>query len=589
MRRVARRGIALAAALFGLATTNLAAQAPTAPAPPDPDPLDTLLTPASSSPGDAYVATARFVPIGAAPISPGDPLEDRLRTMDVLAPSGSPSWMIRSTSSATPVLRGTPGAPRVKPVLPRTRLLWNSALPFSQADDALWSGRGWNVHLEGGARAEYGPLRLFLLPELVYSQNQSFQVIGGPADRSTFLPPWRRGDQSADLPHRFGDASFVALHPGQSSIAAGAGGLEVGLATENQWWGPGIRNAIVMSDNAPGFPHAFLRTRRPLQTPLGTLEARWIAGALGESLHFDTISTNDTRSLSGAVAALTPRGEPGLTLGLSRVVYAPVSGASAALGRALDFASRWDQSDPEADEPSEQIFSLFGRWVFPADGFEVYAEWARTEFPASLREVLSSPARSQGYTLGLQWARPFATGDVFRVQSELTYLEKADPPTRTFYTSARVPQGYTHRGQVLGAAIGPGASSQWLAFDYLAPAWQAGVFVGRIRWDNDAYYTTENPTLLGHDVSVFGGLRATGETPFAVLSAELSYAMRYNYLFQNEGIGFDQGESVDVGNTTLKISVVPGFRLPRVTPPPAPSPPPPAPAADPYPAPGPPG
>ena len=66
------------------------------------------------------------------------------------------------------------------------------------------------------------------------------------------------------------------MQPGQSSISAVIGPIEVGWSTEAEWWGPGIRNALVMSNNAAGIPKYFLGTPRPIRTPAGALSARWI-------------------------------------------------------------------------------------------------------------------------------------------------------------------------------------------------------------------------------------------------------------------------------------------------------------------------
>ena len=127
-------------------------------------------------------------------------------------------------------------------------------------------------------------------------------------------------------------------------------------------------------------------------------------------------------------------------------------------------------------------------------GFEVYGEWARTELPASLRDLFTAPGHTQGYTLGLQWARPLRQGrDALRVQAEHTFLEQSstfrDRPVGVYYTSRAVIQGYTHDGRVLGAAIGPGASSHWLALDYFRSSWDVGLFGEWVRWDNDAMWT----------------------------------------------------------------------------------------------------
>ena len=87
-------------------------------------------------------------------------------------------------------------------------------------------------------------------------------TIGGV--RHHFSSPWHYG-QSMDLPWRHGDRSFGDVTWGQSSIAADIGPLSIGASTENEWWGPGVRNALILSNNAAGFPKIFLRTARPIR------------------------------------------------------------------------------------------------------------------------------------------------------------------------------------------------------------------------------------------------------------------------------------------------------------------------------------
>ena len=109
----------------------------------------------------------------------------------------------------------------------------------------------------------------------------------------------------------------------------------------------------------------------------------------------------------------------------------------------------------------------------------------------------------------MQWATPRGPAAWLRLQLEFTNLEQSGaPPGPTwpdFYSGLSVPQGYTQRGQVIGAAIGPGASSQWLAADYIRKRWQAGAYVSRIRWDNDALYRQPQANL-----KLIAELRAKG-------------------------------------------------------------------------------
>ncbi|HYD53544.1 MAG TPA: hypothetical protein VEA99_12995, partial [Gemmatimonadaceae bacterium] len=280
---------------------------------------------------------------------------------------------------------------RLVPVLPTVRLVWNSDLPHSLNDGPLWAGRGLSTSVTGGVGAT-GTIggwrvRAVLGPTVVASANRPFQVIPGadPA-RSSFSSPWHVGQASADLPLRMGDRSLLVLDPGTSTLAVSRGAVEVGATTSPEWWGPGIRNALVLSTNGPGVPRLYLGTARPVRTAVGAVEARLLAGTLTESLFFDSLAANDYRSLSGFLVTLRPAGEPGLTLGLARVAVAPIAGAGGSLSHALDALVRWESiaapddtlADGRSRQRVDQVLSLFGRWVVP-HGLEVYGEWARME------------------------------------------------------------------------------------------------------------------------------------------------------------------------------------------------------------------
>jgi hypothetical protein len=514
--------------------------------------------------------------------TPGSPAEDRVRLRQLF---GAPAegFLIRSPSSRTPDLPAREGRMVWDVLAPEVQAAWNDEIPFAANDGSLWAGRGTNVRVTSGVRLRRGRISLIVAPEVTYSQNLPFQTASEdavgrtPLDRSSFASPWYVGAHSADLPLRFGDQPLLGLHPGQSTLVARFGEVVAGLSTENQWWGPGVRNAIVMSNQAPGIPHAFVRTAAPLRTPLGRLEGKWILGGLAESLYFDTVSTNDVRSLSGFAATFQPRGEPNLTLGLSRVVYAPVNGAGEVPGHLLDVFTRWNRGAgerPDSTLPApvrtlargpdhEQLLSLFGRWIFPREGLELYGEWARVALPTSLVDLANQPNHTQGYTLGLQWARPAFADHLFRLQTELTYLEESatynNRPTPLYYVSRSVVQGYTHRGQGVGAVAGPGGSSQWLAGDYVAPGWRVGAFGGRNRWNNDVYYDKPERIYIAHDVSVLGGVRAGFRLRRLEAGVEVQWERRYNYLFQNPEVEPEGDEAEDVWNRSLRLVLSPAW------------------------------
>jgi hypothetical protein len=217
----------------------------------------------------------------------------------------------------------------------------------------------------------------------------------------------------------------------------------------------------------------------------------------------------------------------------------------------------------------DQIMSLFARWVFPEDGFEAYTEWARQEFPKSLHDFVLDPSHSHGYTLGLQYRKPAPLHRAtFRVQAEVTTLEQSpdfkNRPVGVFYTSRRVIQGYTNFGQPIGAAIGPGASSQWLAVDRVWATGSFGVTFNRIRWNEDVRSTFNWPGYLGycnHDVSILPGIRGGRAVGGRYLSGELIVGNRLNAFFQNQsGCPTGGPSKIDLHPVTMSLSFTPFSR-----------------------------
>ncbi|CAN5836517.1 hypothetical protein BH23GEM3_BH23GEM3_00780 [soil metagenome] len=517
--------------------------------------------------------TTRLVTIGSAS-------EDRLRVQQLLGAEPTAGFLLRSPSALTPAL-GVAHAPQWEVFTPELRGVWNSAIPFSANDGALWAGRGTNFQLLAGGRVRFGPVSLTVAPEYARSENRDFEILPEHLyrripGRSPFASIWHVNDGRIDMPYRFGDDAFSTWSWGQSTLAIDAGPVVVGLATENQWWGPGIRNAIVLSNNAPGFLHFHVRTDSPLRTEIGAFEAKWLVGELRESDYFNTNPSNGGRSLSAAVLTYSPRWEPGLTLGAARGVYANANNRQRVIKNGFHVFTSWERRDSvmqvEWEPATEQVLSLFGRWVLPEEGFELYGEYARQELPVSLRDLLLAPHHTRGYTLGFQWARPFSA-ELLRLQGEITQLEQSPTfrqrPGDTFYTGRSWHHGYTHRGQILGAAIGPGSSSQWLSVDWLHDRGQIGLFGGRIRWESDALYSSPSPrpergfrrTAHAHDVSVFAGIRAGYAVAGMELLAEYSAALRYNYLFQNPDIFFGPEGAVDVRNRTFRVEMTPSRPL----------------------------
>lgn len=487
----------------------------------------------------------------------GSVAEDRLRLSELRG--CAPTTLLRS-----PLALGradsTTNAIRISPIYPIVQATRNSAIPYSMNDGARWAGRGWSATTTLGARVRWRNVTANIAPEIIGVANDPFPIVVAPdsVDRSGFINPFHFHGRSIDAPLRFGYDGYTSVTLGQSAIEARFGPVAVGASTENLWWGAGLRSGIVMSNNAEGIPQAYVRTAQPVETRWGNFEGRFLLGVLTESRFFDISAENDYRSFNGVAGTWSPKFEPNLTIGVSRVMLEqlPEPGAVArdVYNVALTlFNTRMDE-----------MSSLFGRWGFPDSDFELHWEWARLRLP-SLRGLLVNPQANQGYTIGAQWAPPLHwLSDLLRdsirvrLQGEATMLEQtASRPgveAPGYYTSFRVPQGYTQRGEVIGAATGTGSSNQWLMAELIDSRASFGLFIGRIRWEEEAYFLTQ-PGLkrFTHDVSLLKGMRGSLRFQGVTLNAEFMKAKRLNTFFQSAVFGDYWASQFDAYNYTLNL------------------------------------
>jgi len=482
---------------------------------------------------------------------------DRLRIAEALGSAPVEGLMLRSTGTLTDPRRNGRESRLFTVVLPEVLFVNNTSLPFGQNDGALWAGVGANFRALAGFTVTAGPLRLVAIPEFVYSANNRLSINPGdlhfapPNARryeSPYSSPWNVVPYSIDLPWRMGPDPIKKLYPGQSSLTITAGPIEVGAASENEWWGPAVRNPLIMSDNAAGFPHAFLRTSHPLGGRFGRFDARWLIGGLHESDFFDASIVNNVRSLSAIALTWTPSANSGLSLGFTRSVFSVTDGYSNVASHVFDAFKNVGHPDGRqfgdtAMPPgSDQLMSLFARYVLPAYGLDTYVEWGRADMPVSIKDFLEMPNHSRGYTAGLQWAKQTSSSSRIRLQGEITNMEQSSSlwfrGVGSWYTSRSVIQGYTNDGQIIGSGIGPGSSAQWLAADWFRGSWQGGLTYGRTRFNNDAFfllpYETSFANSCGHDVTSYPGLRISYSDSYFRLLTEYKDAHRYNSYFHNK-------------------------------------------------------
>jgi hypothetical protein len=255
----------------------------------------------------------------------------------------------------------------------------NTGYPSGANDGAVWQGKGVSAQLGVGLQFQWGILSAAFVPGAAWQQNAAFPTLptGLPGNLAWSNPYY---GTSLDVPQRFGDASFWTLTPGQSYVQLAYAGVGIGVSTENLWWGPGMRNTLLMSNNADGFPHAYLGTVRPVDIWVGNLEADVWLGSLGRSDYF---YTQDRAWLFAFTADLELRWVRGLYVGF---VFVNVM---ANLCRSCE-------------QYSNQMIGFYGRWVFPPAGLEVYGEWTKDDGWAEYGDLMRELDHAAGYTLGLQ-------------------------------------------------------------------------------------------------------------------------------------------------------------------------------------------
>ena len=368
----------------------------------------------------------------------------------------------------------------------------NSDHPTGLNDGAMIPARGHQTLFSAGFYAQYGPLSIQLRPEVVYAENRSFQ--GFPGSQAGNTPAYL---SNIDLPELFGATTYKKLFWGQSSIRLTVGPVSMGLSNENLWWGPGMRNALLMTNNAPGFEHFTLNTVRPVRTPIGSFEGQIIAGRLDGSSYSSSL-TNNWRYLNGIVLSYQPKWVPGLFLGATRSLMTYGNSIKSARDYLPVFMAISKQADGGVAEDAkkrDQLASVFARWLWPEEHGEIYFEYGREDHAWDMRDYLLEASHSAAYIIGMRKLIPLnkRKGEYIQINMEATQLESNSTTinrgwTVGWYTHTDITEGYTNMGQVLGAGIGPGSNLQTINISWGKSLKLFGIQFERYVHNNDYHY-----------------------------------------------------------------------------------------------------
>jgi hypothetical protein len=453
---------------------------------------------------------------------------------------------------------------------------FNSHHPNGWNDGPMIPAKGYQVKFSAGFYATLGLLSVQLQPEFVLAANNAFEDFS-PAHTDSVWKAYYGIQNNIDLPDRFGTGAYTKVFPGQSSIRLNYKKLSLGVSTENLWWGPGIRNALIMSDNAPGFLHITLNSKAPMKTFLGHFEWQIIAGRLKNSgmLPADTSKTfegiplyqpkeNSDRYINAMVITWQPKWVKNLFLGFSRSFYVYSDKLPKTFDGYLPVFSSFFKGNVTDDSNigRDQLLSFFFRWVLPAEQAEVYAEFGRNDHAQNEGDFVTEPEHSRAYTLGFRkFFRNKKEKDV-EVWMEMTQLQV--PATsqlrelQPWYVHYQTRHGYTNLGQVLGAGIGPGGSSQSIGASWNKGIGKFGVFFERVVHNNDFYYNAFTPmkNYSSHWVDLSVNVVKSWQYKNILFSANASviHSLNYQWRYEANPATMPNGKK-DANNLALSLHV----------------------------------
>ena len=430
---------------------------------------------------------------------------------------------------------------------------YNSFNPYDWNDGLMIPAKGYQNFISAGLFAEYGILSVQIKPENVYAVNPDYDIFPlTESNTARFRNIFYLN--TTDLPSPFGDKSYHKLNWGQSNIKINYKKFSLGLSTENLWWGPGVRNSLLMSNNAPGFLHFTLNTNKPVETCIGSFEGQIISGKLEGSglsspksqfiidgVDYEIPKSADWRYINGLSINYHPKWVPGLFLGLNRTIQVYHDD----MGNSFDdympiFAPFQKKNLPEEDTKNrDQLASLFFRWVMKEAKFEFYGESGWNDNSSTIWDFFDSPEHSRAYLFGFSklFMLNKTKNKYLKVSFETTHLEQSADrivrPAGAWYRHGHVKHGYTNEGQVLGAGIGPGSNLQSLDVSIWEDDFVWGIQAERYAHNMDFYYDAY--TFYDHKwVDLRLNTYAYKKYGDLGIQAKLNFAQMRNFQYQFE-------------------------------------------------------
>ncbi|WP_050983953.1 capsule assembly Wzi family protein, partial [Treponema sp. JC4] len=379
---------------------------------------------------------------------------------------------------------------------------FNTAVPYGQNDGALWQGKGYNTSLTGGARLEAFGFELTVKPIVCFSQNLDFAPLGNVYGNNygAFF------GQNIDLVERYGNSAFWTFDWGDTEVRYSWRTFTVGFGTQSPWLGPAWLNPMLGSNNAASYPKVDIGLRRTkVYLPfcnwyIGDIEGRIWTGMLKQSDYYNFTSDYNNRMVNAMSASYSPSFIPGFTIGLNRIFMTKWKAENLKYIARLFTTSR--DNAINSDNSEDQKFSIFADWQFPKVGFEVYGEFGRDDFSSNED---TNPFHTAIYTIGAKQYIPIKLTklfpkwkNAFNLDTEIIFEWNNFEMSQDFqlqwiylgyYAHSPITQGYTNKGQIIGAGSGAFGNSQFLGWRIYYPKGSTMLYFHRFCPNNNSVYS----------------------------------------------------------------------------------------------------
>lgn len=437
--------------------------------------------------------------------------------------------------------------------------------PYDWNDGAMIPAKGWQQYLNTGVNLKWKQFELQIAPEYVAAQNLSFEGFSADMDPVQWKDYYRFYNH-IELPERFGDKPFNRLFAGQSFLKYNFKNTVIQFSTANKWWGPGYRNALILSNNAGGFPHLSIANKKPIQTKVGDFNYEFIWGQLRNGnwappLSYLTFRGNKlyapkddrVRIFQGMHINYQPKWFKNLTVGVEQS-FVQYSGQLSGLGAYIPVKNTIARIPNDQMDQPIILSAFYFKYNLPAVQAKLYGEFGWNLNRTTARNFLVQPDKGLASVLGFSKIFPSTKNHYWEFVAEMTNLQlqtRAEqfttgvPPS--WYLNAYVRQGYTHNGQVIGAGIGPGATSQTIEFNWRRGKNRIGLSGERRLHNNDfyVYSFTNSGDYRRWYVDFATTLKIDWSFGKWDIGPRLSYIQTNNYnwwLFQPEEIYFVPGK-----------------------------------------------